>query len=106
MLRRLTIFAAVIGLFAASAFAQGARARRVEQQPAAAVSAPHAAAAPAADPLALAAVPFGPGTYRPKAASSCTTERAPVLRSTAASSVVSRLHAMTVNSTTGLPGRR
>ena len=59
MLRRLTIFAVAFGLFAASGLAQGARARRVEQQPAAAVSAPHAATTASA--LALPALPFAPG---------------------------------------------
>lgn len=59
MLCRLTIFAVVVGLFGATALAQGARARRVEQQPAAAVSAPHAAAG--TEPVALPALPFAPG---------------------------------------------
>ena len=62
MLRRIVILAVVSGLVAASAFAQGTRSRRVEQQPAAAVSAPHAAATdPVLDPLALPALPFAPG---------------------------------------------
>jgi hypothetical protein len=58
MLRRHTILVAICCLLASTALAQGGRARRVEQQPAAAVTAPHAAAA---DPFALASIPFGPG---------------------------------------------
>jgi len=59
MLRRITILMAITGLIAASAFAQGTRSRRVEQQPAAVVSGPKPAAAEPA--LAVASVPFGPG---------------------------------------------
>lgn len=58
MLRRLTIFTVVCGLFATSALAQDGRARRVEQKPAAAVGAPRPEPATS---LALASVPFAPG---------------------------------------------
>jgi uncharacterized protein DUF3108 len=59
MLRRLTILTVACCLLAPAALAQGTRARRVEQRPAAAISAPRPE--PGAPSLAVASVPFGPG---------------------------------------------
>jgi hypothetical protein len=59
MARRFLTLAVVSFLTATAVLAQEARPRRVQEQPAVAVRLPRAA--PAANPLALPSVPFGPG---------------------------------------------
>ncbi len=59
MLRRLTIVATAVFFVASTTLAQEGRARRVQEQPAAIVTAPHAA--PLAEPLVLASIPFASG---------------------------------------------